>query len=60
MHVFLLLYHLFGFFQVQDNSPGSKAGLEAFFDFIVAVGTTRLVSTFFDNYFYINFCYLVF
>lgn len=29
-------------FQVQDNSPGSRAGLEAFFDFIVAIGTTRL------------------
>lgn len=30
--------------QVQDNSPGSAAGLEAFFDFIVAIGNTRLVS----------------
>ena len=29
-------------FQVQDNSPGSRAGLEAFFDFIVAIGNTRL------------------
>lgn len=29
--------------QVQDNSPGSAAGLEAFFDFIVAIGNTRLV-----------------
>lgn len=28
--------------QVQNDSPGSKAGLEAFFDFIVAIGTTRL------------------
>lgn len=28
--------------QVQDNSPGQRAGLEAFFDFIVAIGTTRL------------------
>lgn len=28
--------------QVQNNSPGSKAGLEAFFDFIVAIGNTRL------------------
>jgi hypothetical protein len=28
--------------QVQNNSPGSRAGLEAFFDFIVAIGTTRL------------------
>lgn len=28
--------------QVQDNSPGQRAGLEAFFDFIVAIGNTRL------------------
>lgn len=28
--------------KVQNNSPGSKAGLEAFFDFIVAIGNTRL------------------
>ncbi|KAG0421490.1 hypothetical protein HPB47_002616, partial [Ixodes persulcatus] len=28
--------------QVQENSPGHKAGLEAFFDFIVAIGNTRL------------------
>lgn len=32
-------------FQVQENSPGEKAGLEAFFDYVVAVGSTRLVST---------------
>ncbi|GIY19099.1 golgi reassembly-stacking protein 2 [Caerostris darwini] len=32
-------YHVL---RVQDNSPGSKAGLEPFFDFIVAVGNTRL------------------
>lgn len=31
--------------QVQDGSPGHKAGLEAFFDFIVAIGNTRLVSS---------------
>lgn len=37
---FLNLFEL----QVQDNSPGSEAGLEAFFDFIVAIGNTRLVS----------------
>jgi hypothetical protein len=30
--------------QVQDGSPGQRAGLEAFFDFIVAIGNTRLVS----------------
>nr|XP_027218372.1 Golgi reassembly-stacking protein 2-like [Penaeus vannamei] len=27
---------------VQENSPGQLAGLEAFFDFIVAIGNTRL------------------
>ncbi|XP_067941192.1 Golgi reassembly-stacking protein 2-like [Watersipora subatra] len=32
-------YHVL---RVQDNSPGSDAGLEAFFDFIVAIGNTRL------------------
>jgi len=31
-------------FQVQENSPGHSAGLEAFFDFIVSIGNTRLVS----------------
>lgn len=28
--------------KVQEDSPGHKAGLEAFFDFIVAIGNTRL------------------
>lgn len=28
--------------QVQENSPASKAGLQAFFDFIVAVNGVRL------------------
>ena len=32
-------YHVL---RVQDSSPGSKAGLEAFFDFIVCIGKTRL------------------
>ncbi|XP_043248285.1 Golgi reassembly-stacking protein 2 [Colletes gigas] len=32
-------YHVL---KVQDGSPGQKAGLEAFFDFIVAIGNTRL------------------
>lgn len=27
---------------MQDNSPGQKAGLEAFFDFIIAIAGTRL------------------
>ncbi|XP_055869868.1 Golgi reassembly-stacking protein 2-like [Biomphalaria glabrata] len=32
-------YHVL---RVQEGSPGHRAGLEAFFDFIVAIGTTRL------------------
>ena len=32
-------YHVL---RVQDGSPGQKAGLEAFFDFVVAIGNTRL------------------
>lgn len=32
-------YHVL---KVQDNSPGSRAGLEAFFDYIVAVNGSRL------------------
>lgn len=32
-------YHVL---KVQDNSPGQRAGLEAFFDFIVAIAGTRL------------------
>merc|ERR1712076_294992 len=32
-------YHVL---RVQENSPGHKAGLEAFFDFVVAIGNTRL------------------
>uniref|UniRef100_A0A146LRT4 Golgi reassembly-stacking protein 2 n=1 Tax=Lygus hesperus TaxID=30085 RepID=A0A146LRT4_LYGHE len=32
-------YHVL---KVQDNSPGQAAGLEAFFDFIVAINDTRL------------------
>lgn len=27
---------------MQDNSPGSRAGLEAFFDFIIAINGSRL------------------
>lgn len=30
-------------FQVQENSPGHRAGLEPFFDFIVSINDTRLV-----------------
>ncbi|KAK3764295.1 hypothetical protein RRG08_008777 [Elysia crispata] len=32
-------YHVL---RVQEGSPGHRAGLEAFFDFIVAIGQTRL------------------
>lgn len=32
--------------QVQENSPGRKAGLEPFFDFIISVCDTRLVIIF--------------
>uniref|UniRef100_UPI00358FDE14 Golgi reassembly-stacking protein 2 isoform X2 n=1 Tax=Myxine glutinosa TaxID=7769 RepID=UPI00358FDE14 len=32
-------YHVL---RVQENSPGHKAGLEPFFDFIVSIGNTRL------------------
>ncbi|XP_071112160.1 Golgi reassembly-stacking protein 2-like isoform X1 [Haliotis cracherodii] len=32
-------YHVL---RVQEGSPGHKAGLEAFFDFIVAIGNSRL------------------
>ncbi|GAB1864246.1 Golgi reassembly-stacking protein 2 [Camponotus japonicus] len=32
-------YHVL---RVQEGSPGQQAGLEAFFDFIVAIGNTRL------------------
>ncbi|RZF42648.1 hypothetical protein LSTR_LSTR001443 [Laodelphax striatellus] len=32
-------YHVL---RVQDDSPGHAAGLEAFFDFIIAIGNTRL------------------
>ncbi|KAL1451357.1 hypothetical protein WDU94_005743, partial [Cyamophila willieti] len=32
-------YHVL---KVQDNSPGQRAGLEAFFDFIVAIDNIRL------------------
>jgi len=32
-------YHVL---RVQENSPGHKAGLEAFFDFIVSIGNMRL------------------
>lgn len=31
-------------FQVQEDSPALKAGLEPFFDFILSIGNTRLVS----------------
>lgn len=33
-------YHVL---RVQDNSPGQRAGLESFFDFILSVNDHRLV-----------------
>lgn len=39
----------FPIYQVQEHSPGHKAGLEAYFDFIVAVGNTRLVNGTLEN-----------
>lgn len=33
--------------QVQENSPAQQGGLEPFFDFIIAIGHTRLVSILF-------------
>lgn len=33
---------LLNFSQVQEDSPGQKAGLEAFFDFIIAISDIRL------------------
>ena len=43
------------FLQVQDNSPGQAAGLETFFDYIVAIGNTRLV-----RYYFLDFLYEIF
>lgn len=36
---------MFSTFQVQEGSPALKAGLEPFFDFILSIGNTRLVSS---------------
>lgn len=33
-------YHVL---KVQEGSPGAEAGLEAYFDFIISIGNTRLV-----------------
>lgn len=46
MHVCqqIWIYSLVNDLQVQENSPGEAAGLEAFFDFIVAIENIRLVS----------------
>lgn len=39
----LCFWHIIIYFlKVQEGSPGQKAGLEAFFDFVVAIGSTRL------------------
>ncbi len=44
----LVIYYVI--LQVQEHSPGYKAGLQAYFDFIVAIGNTRLVSDLMNNY----------
>lgn len=38
------------FSQVQENSPGHRAGLEPFFDFIVSINGSRLVSSAFCTF----------
>lgn len=38
--------YIFLIFQVQEGSPALNAGLEPFFDFILSIGNTRLVSRF--------------
>ncbi len=45
-HSLVLLNVKWGVFcvrQVQENSPGHRAGLEPFFDFIVSINNSRLV-----------------
>lgn len=42
MWISFLKYLFLNQLQVQDGSPGQAAGLEAFFDFIVAIENTRL------------------
>lgn len=44
-------FHIF-FLQVQENSPGHRAGLEPFFDFIVSINGSRLVSSAFYGFVY--------
>lgn len=55
--IFLFLALLF--LQVQENSPGHRAGLEPFFDFIVSINGSRLVSSAFCSFDYIVFCNLL-
>lgn len=44
----------------MDGSPGQKAGLEAFFDFIVCIGNTRLVSVMFLSSSFVSLELIVF
>ena len=54
--LFLNQHKLRNHFQVQENSPGQAAGLEPFFDFIVAIGNDRLVCSVLSlNYFLFRF-----
>lgn len=51
--VFIFKYSFQVFFlQVQENSPGHRAGLEPFFDFIVSINGSRLVSSAFYGFVY--------
>lgn len=43
LFLFVCLFSL-SLFQIQEASPALKAGLEPFFDFILSIGNTRLVS----------------
>lgn len=42
LNLIFIYKKILNFKKVQDNSPGSRAGLEAFFDFIIAINGSRL------------------
>lgn len=44
-YIGLCIMFFFLIFQVQKGSPALNAGLEPFFDFILSIGHTRLVSS---------------
>ena len=39
----LSMFMFLCYYQVQDSSPGSKSGLEPFFDFIISINGVRLL-----------------